>query len=84
MWRRLLVLTASTILTLLVMDGAARLIVWARWPEGRAEMLTRPTETRGRYATDPILGDRMAANFEIDGFRHNSMGFRGDEFPLGV
>jgi len=82
MWRKLLAVTASTILSLLLIEGAARLVVWARWPEGRVEMLTRPTPTRGRYATDPELGYRMAPNFEMEGFRHDSIGFRGDEFPV--
>ena len=81
MWRKALAVTISMTLTLLAVEGAARLFVWARWPEGRVEMLTRPTPTRGRYATDPTLGYRMAANFEMDGFRHNSLGFRGEEFP---
>ena len=82
MWRKAIAVTISTILTLAAVEGAARLLVWVRWPEGRVEMLTRPTTTRGRYATDPTLGYRMAPDFQMDGFHHNSMGFRGAEFPF--
>ena len=72
---------AAVVVTLVGLELAARAWIALRWPPGMAYGLTHATSVRGSYASDPVLMYTLAPSYVYGDHSHNSLGFRGAEFP---
>lgn len=74
----------SVLLTCLLLEGAARVWVFSRWPAGLPYMLTHHTARRGRFTGSAEYGYTLAPDFREpkESFTHNHLGFRGREITV--
>jgi lysophospholipase L1-like esterase len=80
-YQALALVFASTVTTLLLLEGAARIWVGSQWPSHRVYELTHQSKTSGQFVEDPVVGYWLTPQFEsVDSagrlFRHDEEGFR--------
>jgi lysophospholipase L1-like esterase len=79
--RRIALPVVAALVTMLLIEAAARVWVAVRWPAEQAYQLTHLTKARGRFSAHPDLPYALTPGFEYDGFHHDELGFRGKAVP---
>ena len=77
LWKKLLLALFSVLFTLAMLEAAARVWVWIRWPEHKVRYLSNVSPIKGRFMAKPNWGYVLTPDARFEMTTHNPERFRG-------